>query len=110
MVKPNINIRITSNIPILISPLVSSYVSEKQIILKELDLTKQVCKNHLADHYMLTPEAIDKLSIKIDDSTVQTYTLSIFNDIRSFLRCMYPKRNRLTDNSISRWILDKHQV
>ena len=37
MVEPNIDFRIASNIPIMISPLGSSYVYEKQITLKELD-------------------------------------------------------------------------
>ena len=74
MVKPNIDVRITSNISIMISLLGLSYVSEKEITLKEIDRIQQVCKNHIADHYMLTPQAIDKLGIKIDDSTIQTYS------------------------------------
>ena len=60
LVKPNIDIRITSNILIIISPLGLTYVSEKQITLKELDQIQQVCNQHSADHYMLTLEAIYK--------------------------------------------------
>ena len=37
LVKPNIDISITNNILIMISPLGSIYVSEKQMRLKELD-------------------------------------------------------------------------
>ena len=44
LVKPNIDIRITSKILITISPLGLTYVSEKQITLKELDLIQQDCK------------------------------------------------------------------
>ena len=74
LVKPNIDIRIISNIPIIISPLGLTYVSEKQITLKELDQIQQVCNQHSADHYMLTPKAIYKYGIKFDGSTVKTYT------------------------------------
>ena len=65
----------------MISPLGSSYVSEKHTTLKELDQIQQVCKNHSADHYVLTPEAIDTLGVKIDGSTVKAYTLPTFADI-----------------------------
>ena len=65
MVQSNIDIGITSNIPIMFSLLKSSYVSEKQITLKEIDQIQQVFKNHLADHYMLNQEAIDTMGIKI---------------------------------------------
>ena len=40
----------------MISRLGSCFFYEKQITLKELDQIQQVCKNHSADHYMLTPE------------------------------------------------------
>ena len=66
MVPPSIDIKITSNIPIIIFPLGSSYVSETQKSLKELDQIQQVCKNHSAYHYMLTTEAIDRLGTKTD--------------------------------------------
>ena len=74
MVEPNINIQITSNIPIIISPYGLEYVSHKDFTLKELDQIQEICKNHSSDHYMLTPQAIDKLGIKIDGSTVEAYT------------------------------------
>ena len=82
LVKPNIDIRITRNVLIIISPLDSTYVSEKQITLKELDQIQQVCKQHSADHCMLTPEAIDKMGIKFDSSTVKAYAPPNYQDIR----------------------------
>ena len=84
LVKPNIDKRITSNIPITISPLGSTYASEKQTTLKEVDRIQQVCQQHSADHYMLTPEAIDKLGIKSDGPTVKAHTPPNYQDIRSF--------------------------
>ena len=58
---------------------------------------------------MLSLEASDKLDIKIDSSTVQGYVPLTFNDIRSFIRCVFPKGYSQTGNNISRWILDKHK-
>ena len=58
---------------------------------------------------MLILEAIDKWGIKIDGSTVQVYTPPCYIDIRSFIRCVFPKRNRQIGNNISRWILDKNK-
>ena len=58
LVKPNIDIRIISNILIMISPLGSTYASEKLIILKELEQIQQFCNQHSTDHYMLTPEEL----------------------------------------------------
>ena len=81
MVEPKINIQITSNIPIIISPNGLEYVSDKNFTLRELDRIQEICKNHSADHYMLTPEAIDKLGIKIDGSTVEAYTPPTQQDI-----------------------------
>ena len=109
LVKPNIDIGITSNILIIISPLGSTYVSEKQITLKELGGIQQVCKQHSADHYMLTPEAIDKLCIKFDGSTVKAYAPPNYQDITSFIRCILPSGNRRIGNNIARWIIDKHK-
>ena len=106
LVKPNIDIGITSNILIVISPLGSIFVSEKHITLKELDQIQQVCKQYSADHYMLNSEAIDKLGIKFDGSTVKVYTPPNYQDIRSFIRCV---GNRRIGNNIIRWIIDKHQ-
>ena len=93
----------------MISPLDSTYVSEKQITLKELDQIQQVCKQHSPDHYMLTPEAIDKMGIKFDGSTVKAYSPPNYQDIRSFIICVLPSRNRQIDNNIARCIIDKHQ-
>ena len=62
----------------------SSYFSEKQITLKELDLLQQAFKNHLADHYMFTSQAINKLDIKIHISTVPAYNPPSFKDIQLF--------------------------
>ena len=56
LVKSNIDMRIKSNTPIILSPLGSIFVSEKQITLKELDQIQQVYKQHSADHNILTPE------------------------------------------------------
>ena len=108
LVKPNIDVTIKSNIPIIISPLGSTYVSEKEITLKELDGIQHVCRQHSSDHYMLTPEAIDKLGIKFDGSTVKAYTPPTYQDIRSFIRCILPSGNRKIGNNIARWIIDKH--
>ena len=89
MGQPKIDICITSNIPIIISFLGSSNVSEKQIILRELDLIQQVYKNHPADHYMSTPKAIDYLSLKLDCSTIQAYIQLTY--IQSFIKLVLPK-------------------
>ena len=61
LVQPNIDKSITSNIPIIISPLGLTYVSEKLITLKELDWLQQVCTQYSADQCMFTPEAIENL-------------------------------------------------
>ena len=58
---------------------------------------------------MLTPEAIDKLGIKFDGSTVKAYTPPSYPDIRSFIRCVLPSEIRKIGNTIARWIIDKHQ-
>ena len=102
MVQPSIDIWVTSNVPIMISPLGSSYVSEKQITLKELDQIQQIYKNHCADQYMLIPESIDRLGIKIDSSTVQAYTSPTFSDISSFIRCVLPQVKQQICNNITR--------
>ena len=109
LVKPNIDIRITSNILIIISPLGLTYVSEKQITFEELDWIQQVCKQHSTDHYMLTPEVIDKLGIKFDSSTIKEYAPLKYQDIRSFIRCVLPSGNWQISNNIARWIIDKHR-
>ena len=46
------------------------YFSAKEITLKLLDQIQQVCKNHSADHYLSTPQAIENLVF----ATVQAYT------------------------------------
>ena len=71
MGKSSKYIQIIYNFPIMISPLGSIYVSEKHITLKEIDRIQQGCKNHSANHYMSSQEAIGKLGIKIDGSTFQ---------------------------------------
>ena len=73
-----------------------------EITLKELDQIQHVCKQHSADYYMLTIEAIDKLGIKFDGSTVKAYTPPTYQDIRSFIRCILPNGNRTTGNHIAR--------
>ena len=78
----------------MISPLGLTCVSEKQITLKQLDQIQQVCKKHSADHYMLSPAAIDKLGIKFDGSTIKEHTPPNFQDVRSFLRCILPCGHR----------------
>ena len=110
MVQPNIDIWITSIFPIMISPLVSSYVSHKDFTLKELNWIQEVCKNHSADHYMLSPEAIDTLGIKIEGSTVKAYTLTQFRDICSFVKNVLSKEKRPNANNIARWIKQKHNI
>ena len=111
LVIPNIDIRITSNIPIIISPLGLTYIMylKKQIALKELDQIQQVCKNHSADHYLITPEAIDKLGIKFDGPTFKAYVPPNYQDIRFFIRFLLPSGNRRIGKNITRWISDKHK-
>ena len=58
---------------------------------------------------MLTPEAIDKLGINFDGSTVKAYTPPTYQDVRSFIRCVLPSGNRKIDNYIARWIINKHK-
>ena len=58
---------------------------------------------------MLTLEAIDKLGIKFDGSTVKAITPPNYQDIRSFIRCVLSNGNRQIGNNIARWIIDKHQ-
>ena len=77
--------------------------------MKELDRIKQVCKNNTADHYMVTSEAIDKLGVKVDGSTIKAYTPPNLQDIRSSIRCVLPSGNRRIGNNISRWIIDEHK-
>ena len=86
----------------MISPLDSTYVSEKQITLKELDQIQQVCKQHSADNYMLTPEAIDEFYIKFDGSTIKAYTPPNYQDIRSCIRCVLTSGNKQIGNNIAR--------
>ena len=94
LMKPNIYIRITSNIAIIISLLGLTHVAEKQISLNKFDQIQQVCKRHYIDHYLLTPEAIDNLGIKFDGSTVKACTPPNYQDIRSCIRCILPSGNR----------------
>ena len=51
---------------------------------------------------MLTLEAIDKLGIKYDGSTVKAYNPPNFLDIKSFKRCVLPSGNRQISNNIAR--------
>ena len=85
LIQPNIDIQIMSNILNIISNLGPSKVSEKQISLKLLDLIQQICKNYLSNHYLSTPEAIDKLGIKVYPSTIQVNIPPSCNDIKSFI-------------------------
>ena len=58
---------------------------------------------------MLTPEAIDKLGIKIYGSTFQANTPPSFKDMRSFITYVLLIRNRQTGHRISRWVLEKYE-
>ena len=58
---------------------------------------------------MLTPEAINKLGIKIDSSIVQAYTPPSFKDIWSFIGCVLPQGNSKIGYYKARWIVYKYQ-
>ena len=60
-----------------------NYVSEKSITLNELMRIKDICRSHPSDHYMLTPNAIHHLGIKINGSTIEAYIPPMPSKIRS---------------------------
>ena len=49
---------------------------------------KDVCQNNPSDHYTLTPGTIKQLGIKINDSTIEAYTQTQPQEIRSFIICV----------------------
>ena len=73
---------------------------------------KDTCKNHLLDHYMLTPGTIKQLDININGSTIGAYTqaqpqeiivllsnvsyLSIMNTMHPSSRIDRPKERNIT--------------
>ena len=72
-------------IPVCVSPNGLDYIHEKNITLKELMKIKDVCKNHLSNHYILTPGTIKQLGININGSTIEAYTQAQPQEIRSFI-------------------------
>ena len=81
--------------------------SEKSITVKELMRIQNICNNHPSDHYMLTPSAIHNLGIEINGSTIEVYTPSVPSEIRSFVKCVLPKKPKGIGTKIKNWIVFK---
>ena len=96
-------------IPVWVSPNGIDYIHEKNITLKELMRIKDVCKNHLSDHYMLTPGTIKQLGININGSTIEAYTQAQPQEIRSFIKCVLPKHHKHNAPIIKNWIVQKRK-
>ena len=58
-----------------------NHVSGKSITLKELMWIKDTSRIHPSDHYMLTPNVIHHLGIKINGSTIEAYTPPVPSEI-----------------------------
>ena len=54
---------------------------------------KDVCKNHPSDHYMLTSGTIKDLGININGSTIEAFTQTQPQEIRTFIKCILPKHH-----------------
>ena len=84
-----------------------NYVAEKSITLNELMRIKDICKNHLSDHYMSTLSAINRLEIKINGSTIEAYTSPLASEIRSFVKCVLSREQKPIGTHFKNWILIK---
>ena len=68
---------------------------------------KDICKNHLSDHYMLTPGTIKQVGININGSTIKAYTQAQPQKIRSFIKCVLPKHHKHNAPIIKNRIVQK---
>ena len=85
-----------------------NYVSEKSITLKELKSIKNICRSHPSNYHMLlTPSAIHHLKIEINGSTIEAYTPPLLSEIRSFVKCVLPKKPKGLGTMIKTWIVVK---
>ena len=98
-----------NRIPVRVSPYGLEYTNEKNITLKELMRIKEVCQNHLSDHYMLTPGTIKQLGININGSTIEAYTQACPQEIRSFIKCVLPRHHKDKASIIKNWIIEKRK-
>ena len=81
-----------------------NYVSEKSITLQELMRIKDICISHPSDHYTLTPNAIHHLRIK------KINTPPMPSKIRSFVKCVLPKKPKGIGTMIKNWIVFKLSI
>ena len=84
-------------------------MNTKNINLKELMRIKDICKNYLSDHYMVTPGTIKQLVINIYGSTIEAYTQAQPQDISSFIKCVLPKHHKNIPPLVRNWIVIKRK-
>ena len=70
---------------------------------------KDVCKNHPSDHYMLTSGTIKDLGININGSTIEAFTQTQPQEIRTFIKCALPKHHKYIILLIKNWIVQKRK-
>ena len=70
---------------------------------------KDVCKNYLSDHYMLTPGTIKQLGISINGSTIEAYMHAQPQEIHSFIKCVLPKHHKQNAPIIKNQIVQKRK-
>ena len=80
-----LNNRLNIEIPVGVSLNGTDFVSKKNLTLEWLTKIKDICKNHRSDHYILTPNSINHLYIKIKGSTIEAYTPAKSQEICSFV-------------------------
>ena len=105
----NISLILKNVTLVCVSPNGLNYVNEKNITLKELMIIKDISKNHLSDHYVLTPGIIKQLGLNINGSTIETYMQAEPQEICSFIKCVLLKHHKCNTNVIRNWIAQKRK-
>ena len=68
---------------------------------------QNICRCHPSTHYILTPNAIHHLGIKINGSTIESYTPPVPSEIRSFVKYVLPKKPKGIGTMIKNWTVFK---
>ena len=96
-------------IPVCVSANGLDYIHKRNIALKNLTPINEICKNHPSDHYMITPETIQKLVININGSTIEVYMQTKPQEIFSFIKCVLPKYHLHEAPIIKYWVIQKRK-
>ena len=70
---------------------------------------KEICKNHLSDHCMLTSGTIKQLGININGSTIKAYTQAQPQEICSFIKCVLFNHHKNIVPLIKNWFVQKRK-